>query len=66
MKDFDDVASYVQALAVHHGVHVKRTHLDVLADDISRLSDADYTLDNTAEMLIALYRNGVISNEKAL
>ena len=54
------VKSQVELLAKVNGVTYKRTRLDVLADDITRLSGDDVVIDDTGHLIIALKRAGII------
>jgi hypothetical protein len=56
-----DIAKWVCEAAAERGVAVRRDALDVFADAVSRLSDAEVELDPVEELMIALRRAGVIS-----
>ena len=58
------VAEQIRELARAHGVMFERTALDDYADTVSRLSDAEVTHDETENLLLALYRAGVIDAEQ--
>jgi len=57
-----DVAAFTRELADRHGVAYQECALDRFAADASRLSDSEVRPDETANLLVALYRAGVISN----
>jgi hypothetical protein len=59
-----DIAAYAGQLADLHGVELKDNDLDRFATAASRLSDAQVEPDKTADLLVALYRAGVISNRE--
>lgn len=57
-----NIASFTRDLAQRHGVAFAVNELDLFAAAASRLSDAEVEPDQTADLLVALYRAGAISN----
>jgi hypothetical protein len=68
MNDADPVppgiAAFVRRLAAENGVAYRPTALDALAAALSRLADAKAAPDETADLLLALTRAGVIDEQK--
>ncbi len=58
------VADQIRELARENGVVYERTALDDYADTVSRLSDAEVTHDDVEDLLLALYRAGVIDADQ--
>lgn len=58
------VADQIRVLAQEHGVVYKRTELDDYADTVSRLSDSEVAPDEIEDLLVALYRAGVIDADQ--
>ena len=56
-----NVAEYIAEIAKENGVKYVRGPLDDLADVITYLSDDDVTVDDTADLVVALKRAGIIS-----
>ncbi|GLR66921.1 hypothetical protein GCM10010909_16010 [Acidocella aquatica] len=59
-----NVAAFIRDLAGRHGVNFVESDLDRFAAAASRLSDAEVQPDETADLLLAIYRAGVISNDE--
>ena len=59
-------AARIRELAERHHVIYLRTHTDVLADDITRLSGDTVSLDEIERMLVALQRAGHITRNDAV
>lgn len=58
-----NVKAYVHRLAAEHGVTYIKTNLDHWAENVTRLSGDDVVFDETEELIVALARKGIISNE---
>ena len=54
------IAPYIANLAHEHGVSYVRTSNDALAEVFTRLADDDVQTDENEDLLVALYRAGVI------
>ena len=59
-----NVASFARSMAVKHGLVYVENDLDRFALDAARLADAQVQPDQTADILVTLYRAGVISNRE--
>jgi hypothetical protein len=57
----DDIAKWIRETAAERLVTVRHDALDVFAEAVSRLSDAEIDLDQVEELLVALRRAQVIS-----
>jgi hypothetical protein len=57
-----NIAVFTRELAQLHGITFVDNEIDHFAAAASRLSDAEVEPDETADLLVALYRAGAISN----
>ncbi len=55
-----DVAAWVRETAAHHGVVLAEASVDVFANAVSRLSDAEVRLDPIEQLLLALERAEIV------
>jgi hypothetical protein len=63
-KASTSVRQRIRELAAAHGVAYTQTAFDRLAHDHARLSDNDLTLDETENLITALERAGVITDDE--
>ncbi len=61
---YPSVRQYIHDLAARHGVIYQQTALDQLSDAYARLSDSDVELDETENLITALRRAKVISDDE--
>jgi hypothetical protein len=66
LAGYGDVAAFVSELAARQGVAFIANELDRFAAAVSRLADAEVQPDETADMLVALYRAGVLSSAESM
>jgi hypothetical protein len=60
------VAEWVRATARDRGIRFASHPVDVFADAVSRLSDADVRLDPIEQLLLALERAGVVGGRQGV
>ena len=60
------VAAWVRATAHHHDIDFSPGPIDVFADAISRLSDAEVRLDTIEQLLLALERAGIVTGRQGV
>ncbi len=58
------VAEWVRAIARQHGIAFMAGSVDIFANAVSRLSDLDVHVDEIEQLLLALGRRGIITNQQ--
>ena len=61
-----DVAAWVRETAAHHGVVFAEAPVDVFANAVSRLSDAEVRLDPVEQLLLALERADIVTGRQGV
>lgn len=55
----------IRGLAREHGITAERTAMDAWADDVARLSDAEVSPDEIADLVVTLKRHGILTAARA-
>ncbi len=64
IQDSASVAAWARAIALQHGIAFMAGSVDIFANAVSRLSDLDVQVDEVEQLLLALGRRGIITNQQ--
>jgi len=64
IHDSESVAAWVRATAHKHDIAFMAGSVDIFANAVSRLSDRDVQIDEVEQLLLALARRGIITNQQ--
>lgn len=56
----------IRTLAKEHGITAEKTELDILADNINRLSDAEVESDEVEMLITHLVHAGILTAKKSM